>query len=59
VLVMMRGNRASSLITYFTADGRLHHVPRYGGQPSSRAGGRQAVDKLRAVLLRALDGRNP
>ena len=32
-LVMMRGNRASGLITYFTADGQLRHVPRYLGTP--------------------------
>lgn len=54
VLVMMRGNRASTLMTYFTADGRMHHVPRYGGQQSSRAGGQHSVERLRTVVLRAL-----
>jgi tetratricopeptide (TPR) repeat protein len=56
VLVMMRGNRASSLVTYFTADGRMHHVPRFGGQHSSPAAAQHAVDKVRTVVLRALDG---
>jgi len=58
VLVMMRGNRASSLITYFTADGRMHHVPRQSEQQSSRVG-QHGVDRVRGVLLRALDGRDP
>jgi tetratricopeptide (TPR) repeat protein len=55
VLVMMRGNRASGLVTYFTADGRFHHVPRYGGQQSSPEAARHAVDKVRGVLRRALE----
>lgn len=55
VLVMMRGNRASSLVTYFTADGRLHHVSRQGGEPWSPAVEQHAVEKVRTVLRRALD----
>ena len=58
VLVMMRGNRASSLITYFTADGSMHHVPRHGGRSPSAAGGRHAVERVRTVLVRALAGRD-
>lgn len=51
-LAMMRGNRASSLVTYFTADGQMHHVPRYGGP--SHGGEPQALDKMRTVLRRGL-----
>jgi hypothetical protein len=54
VLVMMRGNRASSLVTYFTADERMHHVPRHGGQRSSPDAARHAVEKVRTVVRRAL-----
>jgi tetratricopeptide (TPR) repeat protein len=54
VLVMMRGNRASSLATYFTADGRMHHVPQFGGEQTSPDATRHAVDKVRTVLRRAL-----
>ena len=38
-LVMMRGNRASGLITYFTADGQLRHVPRHLGTQRFGDGG--------------------
>ncbi|MEO6029423.1 MAG: hypothetical protein ABIR79_21365, partial [Candidatus Binatia bacterium] len=54
VLVMMRGNRASSLITYFTDDGRLHHVPMHGGQPAPSAATEHALDRVRGVVRRAL-----
>ncbi|MFN8643461.1 MAG: tetratricopeptide repeat protein [Candidatus Binatia bacterium] len=47
-LRMMRGNRSSSVVTYFTADGVLRHVPQSLTPP---ARGR-ALARLRDVLLR-------
>ncbi len=51
ILAMMRGNRSSSCITYFTADGALRCVPGRRG-PHPPAAPRLA--KLRALLDRAL-----
>jgi tetratricopeptide (TPR) repeat protein len=50
-LRMMRGNRSSSLVTYFTADGVLRHVPQ-ASAPSAHDR-RRALARLRAILTRA------
>jgi tetratricopeptide (TPR) repeat protein len=58
ILTMMRGNRASGLITYFTADGHFRHVPREAGPSlSNPEAERAAVERLRGSLRRALGGR--
>lgn len=47
-LAMMRGNRSSSVVTYFAADGSLRHVP--SSSPIDTA---RALARLREVLTRA------
>ncbi len=54
MLAMMRGNRSSSFITYFTADGQMRHVPQRARQ--SRGGGdaeRRTLTEVQAVLSRS------
>jgi tetratricopeptide (TPR) repeat protein len=56
-LVIMRGNRASGLITYFTADGQLRHVPRHLGVARlDEVADAQAVERIRRALERGLGG---
>jgi tetratricopeptide (TPR) repeat protein len=57
-LTMMRGNRASGLITYFTADGQLRHVPRHLGRVRGDADADAAeLERLRSIVERAIAGR--
>jgi hypothetical protein len=59
-LVIMRGNRASGLITYFTADGQLRHVPRcLGVARLEAASDARAVEPIRSTLARALAAATP
>lgn len=53
VLAMMRGNRSSSCITYFTSAGDLRHVPQ---RPGGQRGHGTGLGKLREVLMRILAG---
>jgi tetratricopeptide (TPR) repeat protein len=54
-LVIMRGNRGSSLITFFTADGQLRHVPRSLGAARLEAGADiRTVAAIQGTLERAL-----
>jgi tetratricopeptide (TPR) repeat protein len=55
-LAMMRGNRSSSCITYFTADGQLRHVPQGTGPIDGEAETR-TLDEMRRLLTRALERR--
>jgi len=55
VLIMMRGNRSSSCITYFTRAGDLHHVPQPAVEKhvdSDAEGWR--LDDIHRLLMRAL-----
>jgi tetratricopeptide (TPR) repeat protein len=58
VLRMMRGNRSSSCVTYFTEDGQLRHVPQdvtgihFDGPTEERA-----LARMAQVLRRAIEGR--
>lgn len=54
-LTMMRGNRASGLITWFTAAGQLRHVPRHqGGGRFDPAAEAQALERIEQTLTRAV-----
>jgi tetratricopeptide (TPR) repeat protein len=54
MLAMMRGNRSSSFITYFTADGQMRHVPqRSGGRGGQIDAERRALAEVQAVLSRS------
>lgn len=54
ILVMMRGNRASGLITWFTRDGVLHHVPiaRVSERDAAQAAAHMLA-RIERVLTRA------
>jgi tetratricopeptide (TPR) repeat protein len=53
-LAMMRGNRSSSCVTYFTREGRMFHVPQ-GGRPGTPDAGARTLDEVRRLLTRALE----
>ena len=58
-LAMMRGNRSSSCVTYFTKDGDLRHVPqRHGDTEDAREIESHVLGKLRSILDRAINGRS-
>jgi tetratricopeptide (TPR) repeat protein len=50
VLAMMRGNRSSSCITFFTCDGQLRHVPQ--GQRIDPQHTVRALSRIRRVLTK-------
>jgi tetratricopeptide (TPR) repeat protein len=58
-LEMMRGNRSSSCVTYFTADGALHYVPqRHDAAPVVDAGAEaREIAEIRDLVVRALQPR--
>jgi tetratricopeptide (TPR) repeat protein len=55
-LAMMRGNRSSSCLTYFTSTGQLRHVPQ--GQRVDPGAEDRALAQLRQVLTRAIAQRS-
>jgi tetratricopeptide (TPR) repeat protein len=55
VLAMMRGNRSSSCVTYFTSDGELRHVPQ--GQRRDPDATLRSVSRIRQVLRKAIERR--
>jgi tetratricopeptide (TPR) repeat protein len=57
MLAMMRGNRSSSCITYFTADGQMRHVPQRTGRSGGDADAeRRTLTAVQAVLARSASG---